>query len=277
MVLTASFQIYILKLPPLHYPDVPLLASSMTCAYRLILPLLLLLSPAPLLAVTVDIDDTDTRIVYTGTWSPTGEYQASNNTAQYDNTATLCREVGGTASLVFIGESENSFLRITPHHKLFIHPGTSVTVFCTRGPIGTWLENTSYSLDSGPVSLWTDNNTINSVQWRTTCYSSGDVPYGEHNITITNYGDWFFLDYIQIVTPNPPSGSPSSSEDSVSLTICCLLGLTEYSSHPGHLHPQLHCYRHRCLQRLRLSLAIPPPRPLFTRAIYSLLRPLQFR
>ncbi|EMD36647.1 hypothetical protein CERSUDRAFT_94924 [Gelatoporia subvermispora B] len=168
----------------------------MTCAYQLILPLLLLLSPAPLLAVTVDIDDTDTRIVYTGTWSPTGEYEASNNTAQYDNTATLCREVGGTASLVFIG--------------------TSVTVFCTRGPIGTWLENTSYSLDSGPVSLWTDNNTINSVQWRTTCYSSGDVPYGEHNITITNYGDWFFLDYIQIVTPNPPSGSSSSSEDSSS-------------------------------------------------------------
>ncbi|EMD36646.1 hypothetical protein CERSUDRAFT_123750 [Gelatoporia subvermispora B] len=168
----------------------------MTCVYRLTLPLLLLIFPALLLAVIVDIDDTDTRIVYTGSWNPTGQYEAGNNTDQYDNTATLCREVGGTASLVFIG--------------------TSVTVFCTRGPVGQHLENTSYSLDSGPVSLWTDNDTINSIQWKTTCYSSGDVPYGEHNITITNYGDWFFLDYIQIVTPNPPSGSSSSSEDSSS-------------------------------------------------------------
>ncbi|EMD34571.1 hypothetical protein CERSUDRAFT_107214 [Gelatoporia subvermispora B] len=146
----------------------------------------------------INIDDTDSRIIYTGIWSLFGNFMHGNNSQGFDDTLALCQELGGQATLSFVG--------------------TQISVYGARGPAGVILENSTYSIDNGPVKTWFRDDNITSIMYNVTFFTSPTLADGmSHTLVITNFGTWFFLDRIQVTISDTLSSlsagasTPSSS------------------------------------------------------------------
>ncbi|OCH86776.1 hypothetical protein OBBRIDRAFT_204098 [Obba rivulosa] len=146
------------------------------------------------------VDDSDTRIAYSkNSWTH------QDGTCQYNNTVSLCRVLGGTASFSFVG--------------------THISVFGTRGPTGVYQENSSYVVDDGVPAFWTNASDILSVECQVQFYASPQLPESEHTLVITNFGDWLWLDFLEVTVADTGMGPPISVITS---------STSQRSSTPGH-------------------------------------------
>ncbi|KAI0690658.1 hypothetical protein C8T65DRAFT_745723 [Cerioporus squamosus] len=92
--------------------------------------------------------------------------------------------------------------------------GTEIQVFATRRPSGTYLTNVSFSIDGNLV------------------YTSPSLSPSQHHITITNFGEIFWLDFVQFTTADfiPSSGGGAGGSVVVSSSTSTSTTSTQVSS-----------------------------------------------
>ena len=78
------------------------------------------------------------------------------------------------------------------------------------GPTGNYTTWSTYSINGGPFTPFTASDEVNNVQYRVQFYASDRLSNSQHILLIMNYGDWYYLDYIQ-VTVSDETSSPSVS------------------------------------------------------------------
>ena len=87
-------------------------------------------------------------------------------------------------------------------------------VFATRRPIGVYLTNVSFQIDSDAPTFWATTANVTQETFNTLVYTSpGSLSTGDglHRITITNLGSVFWLVYFEVTTPDTSSGNNASS------------------------------------------------------------------
>ena len=93
-------------------------------------------------------------------------------------------------------------------------------VFATRRPIGVYLTNVSFQIDSDAPTFWATTANVTQETFNTLVYTSpGSLSTGDglHRITITNLGSVFWLVYFEVTTPDTSSGNNASSTASPSV------------------------------------------------------------
>ncbi|KAF5321871.1 hypothetical protein D9619_000038 [Psilocybe cf. subviscida] len=126
---------------------------------------------------TVEIDDRDSSIIWTGLWIRTG------TASEHDATVSGSRNAGNTALVSFIG--------------------TSITVYGTIPQRGTNISSISlYSLDGDPVAGTFAPPPSPDVQPQQKFFVSPDLPYGSHQLYIldTIISDGLWLDFFTVTT-----------------------------------------------------------------------------
>ena len=71
-----------------------------------------------------------------------------------------------------------------------------------------------YSIDGGPSTLYSPPSPNTQWQYRRQFFRSEEIPYGAHTLVITNLGDQFWLDFVQVEVPVEPGntqGAPTPS------------------------------------------------------------------
>lgn len=86
-----------------------------------------------------------------------------------------------------------------------------MSVFGIRGPSGTYTENTSYVIDGGAPSFWTNSSNIPAVEYQVEFYKSPQLTNTQHTLLITNFGDWFWLDSMNVTVPDDEATGGDSS------------------------------------------------------------------
>ncbi|TBU27354.1 hypothetical protein BD311DRAFT_778985 [Dichomitus squalens] len=166
---------------------------------HLILSLLLLCTFPLARAGVATADDTDAGMFYSGLWVPDGD---PNTFGHHD---TWTNQSGASVSFDFIG--------------------TQIQVFATRRPAGTYLTNVSFSVDGGAPTLWLSEDFVPQITYQNLVYTSGDLSPTQHQLTITNLGGIFWLDFVQYetadsapVTSNAPGTTTSAPRSTTSET-----------------------------------------------------------
>ncbi|KAI0765124.1 hypothetical protein C8Q74DRAFT_1318579 [Fomes fomentarius] len=133
-------------------------------------------------------DDVDAGMFYSGLWVPDGDPHT------FGHHDTWTNQSGASVLFNFIG--------------------TQIQVFATRRPEGTYLTNVSFAIDEGPATLWTTTDFLPEITYQNLVYTSPPLSPAQHRITITNFGQIFWLDYVQFTTadslPNPGQGGHPS-------------------------------------------------------------------
>ncbi|KAI0676370.1 hypothetical protein C8Q78DRAFT_15782 [Trametes maxima] len=144
------------------------------------------LSLAPVSRATiVTVDDADPRMQYAGAWMHStvddSQQLAYLGTLAYTNTS------GATATLHF--------------------EGSAVVVVGAFGPAGTFAMRSQYTLDGGVPTLFVPPSEVDVPIPRRLFFASGELPFGAHVLAIENLGEQFWLDFIQVVSPDeiPPT------------------------------------------------------------------------
>ncbi|KAI0363776.1 hypothetical protein BV20DRAFT_87030 [Pilatotrama ljubarskyi] len=89
--------------------------------------------------------------------------------------------------------------------------GTQIKVFVSRRPVGTYLSNASFSIDGGVPTFWTTSDPVNAQSDRDLVYTSRSLSPTQHLITVTNFGAFFWFDYMEFtVASQPPGGNPTT-------------------------------------------------------------------
>ena len=158
------------------------------------------------------IDDRDLRITYKGGWSKQG------GPNEYDSSTMLTRKYQANASLTFSGTVfvfPLFVLLSSPSSELVdvdtANSGFQVAVYGSLRPNGNYTTQSTYSVDGGSPTTFTTPDEHDALQYRVQFFSSARLSNSQHTLVITNYGDWYFLDNIQVtVTDLDTSSSPVS-------------------------------------------------------------------
>ena len=101
--------------------------------------------------------------------------------------------------------------------------GVQVAVYGTRGPPGNYTTKSAYSVDGGPPTMFTAPDELDAPEYKVQFYISERLSSSQHTLVLTNYGNWYYLDYIQVTVPDeisssspPPSSAPSSPSSQMS-------------------------------------------------------------
>ncbi|TBU22397.1 hypothetical protein BD311DRAFT_145029 [Dichomitus squalens] len=147
----------------------------------------------------VTIDDSDPRIQYGGAWIPNpGSDPQMNN---FDGTLTFTNVSGSTATVSFTG--------------------SAVAVYGAFEP-GTFNVLSSYAVDDGASTVFQPATTNTQWLYRRPFFQSGPISDGQHTLVITNLGNRFWFDFIQVevdaadASTSTPMQSPSPSSDTSS-------------------------------------------------------------
>ncbi|PPQ93868.1 hypothetical protein CVT25_013577 [Psilocybe cyanescens] len=144
------------------------------------------------------IDDNDPQIIYSDGWvlvTSDGDWRGTMHSTS---------NIGASARVRFTG--------------------TRVAFVCTIPTGDGQLSQASFSVDNGPAVRVT-HATTPPVQWQTTFWDSGPLPYGSHLIVMTNVGNTAYLRLDRIdydpTTANAPAVSvpPSASSGDITTTV----------------------------------------------------------
>ena len=83
-----------------------------------------------------------------------------------------------------------------------MHTGTQVAVYGTLGPVGSYVTQSTYTINQDPPNSFSAPNRIDKVQYQIRFYMSAQLPYSNYTLTIVNQGDSFYLDYIEVTVPD---------------------------------------------------------------------------
>lgn len=152
-------------------------------------------------------DDVDAGMFYSGLWVPDGDPHT------FGHHDTWTNQSGASVAFDFVGAQHRDILLAAMN--IYPHLGTQIQVFATRRPEGTYLTNVSFAIDDGPATLWTTTDFLPEITYQNLVYTSPLLSPAQHRITITNFGQIFWLDYVQFTTadslPDPGQGGTSSS------------------------------------------------------------------
>ncbi|KAF9051338.1 hypothetical protein BJ165DRAFT_1340251 [Panaeolus papilionaceus] len=128
------------------------------------------------MATVTRVDNVDPRIIYSGTW-----VTFPNNDA-YNNTISLARDIGTTATLNFLGNSVAAFGQLGPNP-----PNAPAT--------------TRYQVDDGDPTTFAPASPSTDLH-QLLFYQSPTLPYGSHKLVMTNVMDldWIWFDYFEVTT-----------------------------------------------------------------------------
>ena len=152
----------------------------------------------------VTIDDADSTIEYHGFWIPNpGVPDTPMN--NYGGTLTFSNASGSTATVSFTGEPSrcDAGLRhrvLTAAVRAILEldgAGSKVAVYGAYN-VGTFDMNAHFTIDDGEPTGWFPPSTNTQWQYRRQYFQSAEIPNGEHTLVITNLGDQFWLDFIQV-------------------------------------------------------------------------------
>ncbi|KAI0349890.1 hypothetical protein OH77DRAFT_1499333 [Trametes cingulata] len=140
---------------------------------------------APVLAQVEDVDDANPGMFYTGLWIPDGDPLTFGSHQAWTN------QSGASVSFDFIG--------------------TQIKLFVSRRPVGTYLSNASFSIDGGTPAFWTTSEPVDTLSYRNLVYTSRSLSPTQHRVTVTNFGAFFWFDYMEFtVASQPPGGNPTT-------------------------------------------------------------------
>ncbi|KAF9051344.1 hypothetical protein BJ165DRAFT_878481 [Panaeolus papilionaceus] len=123
------------------------------------------------------IDNVDPRVVYGGVWTRHPNQEAFNNTI------TLTRSIGNTATVMFTEVAGNS---IAVYGQLGRHPPDAPAI-------------TKYEIDDGDPVTFAPPSPASDLK-RLLFFQSRAYPYGTHKLVMTNMVnlDWIWLDYFEV-------------------------------------------------------------------------------
>lgn len=85
-------------------------------------------------------------------------------------------------------------------------PGSRVAVYGAYN-VGTFEMKSQYSIDGGEPTIYSPPSTNTHWQHRRQFFRSDYISYGEHTLMITNLGDQFWLDFVQVEVPVGSQGT----------------------------------------------------------------------
>ncbi|OBZ65289.1 hypothetical protein A0H81_14704 [Grifola frondosa] len=154
------------------------------------------------------VDDSDPRITYVGDWMSTS---LPRNQDVYNSTMTFTVEAGASASFSFTG--------------------TAISIYSVYQPTNAtaYTVNATYIIDGLFVSSYfTPTPTSAEILVDMLVFTSSPLPDAQHTLLITNYGDLYLLDYLEVAIPDSTSNPsnywsstlnpPASSSDRSSAT-----------------------------------------------------------
>lgn len=152
---------------------------------------------------SVLIDDSDNRVVYSpsggGSLLWTSAIDPNLLANEWDGTAHVTERVNATARLSFRGKQ----IPVYPCIAVLIHvlhPGSRVKVYGTLDMTGG---SSSYLVLGGTPQIV--NHPSSSITYSYTFFDSGELPFDNHTLVITNLGlkGHLRLDYFEVMTDNP--------------------------------------------------------------------------
>ena len=171
----------------------------------------LLLTFLPLLRAedtTTIIDDSDPAIT-----ALSGQWIHFTGDEYYNKTETLTQDAGAMSMYIFNGAWELFFL--IDIAGLNYLTGTGISVFGTQcDPAGGNTTVSTYMIDNGGQSTYTVPSGVVCNQNFVNFFTSPPLANGKHTLVITNLNQnaWYFLDYLQVLSPG------SSSTSNVTIT-----------------------------------------------------------
>ncbi|KAI0708219.1 hypothetical protein C8Q76DRAFT_799515 [Earliella scabrosa] len=132
------------------------------------------------------IDDSDSRILYTGSWvkNPIDDPENFN----YAGSLSFTNISTAIATFSFEGAEQ-------------------VAVYGSFPVAGTFVMKSQYDLDGKTVATFMPPGTITKSAYRQPFFSLGSLSTGKHTLVITNLGNAFYLDYIQLHMASLPSST----------------------------------------------------------------------
>ncbi|KAF9051336.1 hypothetical protein BJ165DRAFT_878033 [Panaeolus papilionaceus] len=142
------------------------------------------------------IDNVDPSIIFSGVWT------RHDSKTGYNNTISLTRSVGNSATVNFIGNS------IAVYGMLGPHPPDAPAV-------------TTYQIDGDSPTTYAPASPSTQVI-RLLFYQSPTLSYGSHKLVMTNMVDldWIWLDYFEVTSTGgqPQQPTPRTSGSIATLT-----------------------------------------------------------
>ncbi|KAI0628816.1 hypothetical protein C8Q77DRAFT_1238288 [Trametes polyzona] len=144
------------------------------------------------------IDNTDPRVVYTGTWtliSASADRVLEDN--NYNNTLAFTKSSGAFATIKF--------------------NGTKISVYgMLANTANLWMES-QYTLDQNPPVPYKPPLGIGpQPEYRVLFWQTANLTLGEHTLQVKNKGDQYWFDYLAVEVPDPGTASSNAGPASTS-------------------------------------------------------------
>ncbi|KAI0327124.1 hypothetical protein GY45DRAFT_1328048 [Cubamyces sp. BRFM 1775] len=111
--------------------------------------------------------------------------------------------------------------------------GTSVAVFGTLKPAGTWNIHSAYSVDGAEMSAYVNLNPLSGEQHHVQFFSQSGLSDGTHTLTIENMGQQFWFDYVAVETVGVGGGLPPAITGTILTTSSVIASSTTSPQTPS--------------------------------------------
>ncbi len=159
---------------------------------------------------TIFIDDSDSRILYSGTWAKNPISDPEN--FNYDGTLTYTNDATAKATFTFSGgASWHICLFRLNANGVLCFSAVQVMVFGSFPVAGTFAMHSQYTIDGAGLTQYEPPSVISHPEYRQHFFTSNTISTGTHTLIIANLGRAFYLDGIVLTLPASSSSLLPSS------------------------------------------------------------------